>query len=59
MTEAARRVGRAQMLLAYRVSVSISSPVIANSTARRHPAMMPLLVHLTANEESTNQSPVP
>ena len=27
--------------------------------ARRHPAMMPLLVHLTANEESTNKSPVP
>jgi len=41
------------------VSVSISSAVIANSTARRHPAMMPLLVHLTANEESTNKSPVP
>jgi site-specific DNA recombinase len=28
------------------VSLSISSPVIANSTARRHLAMMPLLVHL-------------
>src|SRR6478672_3733882 len=41
------------------VSVSISSAVIAKSTARRHPAMMPLLVHLTANEESTNKSPVP
>jgi hypothetical protein len=41
------------------VSVSISSAVIAKSTARRHLAMMPLLVHLTANEESTNKSPVP
>jgi hypothetical protein len=41
------------------VSVSISSPVIANSTACRHPAMMPLLVRSTANEESTNKSSVP
>ena len=41
------------------VSVSISSAVIANSTARRHPAMMPLLVHLTANEESTTSPILP
>ncbi|WP_210250797.1 hypothetical protein, partial [Bradyrhizobium hipponense] len=41
------------------VNVSISSSVIANSTACRHPAMMKLLVQSIANEESTNKRPVP
>jgi hypothetical protein len=41
------------------VSASISSPVIANATACRHPAMMPLLVRSTTNEESANKLPVP
>ena len=36
------------------VSVSISSAVIAKSTARRHPAMMPLLVHRRKRHRPTN-----
>src|SRR5262249_51966290 len=40
-------------------SLSISSSVIANSTACRHFAMMPLLVRSDTNEESTNESQVP
>ncbi|HEY2227459.1 MAG TPA: hypothetical protein VGI22_06885, partial [Xanthobacteraceae bacterium] len=32
------------------VNLSISSPVIANSTTRRHPAMMPLLVSPPAKQ---------
>src|SRR5262249_30234341 len=36
-----------------------SSSVIANSTACRHFAMMPLLVRSDTNEESTNESQVP
>ena len=41
------------------VNLSISSSVIANSTARRHLAMMPLLVQPIANKESANKSSVP
>jgi len=41
------------------VNVSISSSVIANSTACRHLAMMPLLAQTFANEESANKSLVP
>jgi hypothetical protein len=36
------------------VSFPISSSVIANSTACRHRAMLPLLVRSTATEESTS-----
>lgn len=41
------------------VNASISSSVIASSTACRHPAMVNLLVQSIANEESTNKRPVP
>jgi hypothetical protein len=41
------------------ISRSMSSSFIANSTACRHLAMMPFLVHTTANKESTNKLPVP
>jgi len=41
------------------VNASISSSVIANSTACRHFPMMPLLVQPIANEESANKSFVP
>jgi len=41
------------------VNVSISSSVIATSTACRHLAMMKLLVQSILNKESTNNSPVP
>jgi hypothetical protein len=41
------------------VNRPICSSVIANSAACRHPAMMPLLVQPTTNEESTNKPPVP
>jgi len=37
------------------VNHSISSPVIANSTTRRHPAMMPLLVSPTAKQGIRHQ----
>src|ERR1700704_6478497 len=36
-------------------NLSISSSVIANSTPRRHPAMIPLLVLLIANKESATK----
>src|SRR3974390_2426389 len=39
--------------------LSISSSVIANSTACRHLSMMPLLVRSDTNEESMNESLVP
>src|SRR4029079_21093 len=38
------------------VNLSISSQVIANSTARRHPAMMPLLVSPTVKQGIRHQS---
>ena len=38
------------------VNLSISSFVIANSTARRHPAMMPLLVSPTAKQGIRHQT---
>src|SRR6478609_9746239 len=38
------------------VNLSISSQVIANPTARRHPAMMPLLVSPTAKQGIRHQS---
>jgi hypothetical protein len=41
------------------VNVAISSLLIANSTACRHPAITPLLVWPIENEESTNKPPVP
>jgi hypothetical protein len=41
------------------VNLSISSSVIVNSTARRHPAMIPLLVWPSQNKESAIQSSVP
>jgi hypothetical protein len=37
-------------------SLSISPSVIANSTARRHPAMMPLLVSPTAKQGIHHQT---
>ncbi|HEY2230198.1 MAG TPA: hypothetical protein VGI22_21155, partial [Xanthobacteraceae bacterium] len=37
------------------VNLSISSPVIANSTTRRHPAMMPLLVSPPAKQGIRHQ----
>jgi hypothetical protein len=41
------------------VKAAISSSLIANSTARRHPAMIQLLISPTANEESINNPSVP
>ncbi|WP_456652147.1 MULTISPECIES: hypothetical protein [unclassified Bradyrhizobium] len=41
------------------VKVAISSSLIAHSTARRHPAMIQLLVAPTENEESANNPSVP
>lgn len=41
------------------VKVAISSSLIANSTARRHPAMMQFLVSPPQNEESANKPSVP
>jgi hypothetical protein len=41
------------------VKVAISSSLIANSTARRHPAMIQFLVSPPQNEESANKPSVP
>jgi hypothetical protein len=41
------------------INLPISSSVIANSTACRQVAIISLLVPPAANEESTNNQPVP
>src|SRR5215475_13461012 len=53
------QMGETVMSGLWSVNVSISSSVIANSTACRHVAMIPILVQTNSNEESTNTLPVP